>query len=163
VNTPQGITCGEITDNGNLITVENPTVDLVTKDEFGLVRGGQLYLSGVLKQIELKKIEKNGIVRYGWNLVSRVLTPRRTIHTVVYLDSPSSEVDILGGDGRVYCMPARKDNDNYLVCLLLQLERAHTETGRYKRIGLTKLSPYERTQSEVLQRSGDEGNIPYGS
>jgi hypothetical protein len=163
VNTPQGITCGDITEEGILISVENPTVDLVTDNEFGLVKGGRLYVKGVLKQIELKRKNSNRSVRYGWNLVSRVRGASQTTHTIVYLDSPSSEVDILGGDGHVYCMPARKEPDGYLVCLLLQLERTDTETGKYNRIGLTKISPYERTQSEVLELSGDEPSIPHGN
>jgi hypothetical protein len=163
VNTPQGITCGDITDEEMLITVENPTVDLETDNEFGLVKGGQLYLRGVLKHIELKKLEKNGSVRYGWNLLSRGRGASPIKHTIVYLDSPSSEVDILDSNGCVYCMPARKDSDNYLVCLLLQLEITDTETGKYRRIGLTKISPYERGQSEVRELSGDETNIPYGN
>ena len=72
VNAPQDITCGDITDKGLLITVGNPTVDLVIGDQFGLVTGGQLYLKGVLKQIELKKLEKDQKVRDGWNLMGGV-------------------------------------------------------------------------------------------
>jgi hypothetical protein len=37
------------------------------------------------------------------------------------------------------------------------------ETGNYMRIGSTKISPYERKQSKVLERSGDKKNIPYGN
>jgi hypothetical protein len=166
VDAPQGITCGEITNSKLHIKVENPTIKLeMPRNKFGLIKGGQLELLGVLKQIELNKRETNGAVRYGWNLRSTEGRGNSTTHSIVYLDSPDSDIDILGSHGRMYLMPARKDSDGYLICLLLQLEhdKRGKETRKYRRVGLTKVSPYEGDDAikVICEPSGDEATIPW--
>ena len=168
VDAPQGITCGEITSNMLYIKVENHAIELeVSSNKFGLVKGGHLELLGVLKHIELNKREINGTVRYGWGLRSTEGRGNSTTHWIVYLDSPDSDVDILGSHGRMYLMPARDDCDGYLICLLLQLEHDKTgkETKKYRRVGLTKVSPYEGDDAikHIREPSGDEASIPWSN
>jgi hypothetical protein len=166
VDAPQGITCGEITSSKLHIKVENPAIELeMPGNKFGLIKGGQLELLGVMKHIELNKLETNGAVRYGWNLRSTEGRGNSTTHSIVYLDSPDSDKDILGSNGRMYLMPAREDSDGYLICLLLQLQHdtKGKETRKYTRVGLTKVSPYEGDDAikAVCETSGDEASIPW--
>lgn len=167
---PQGITCGEISDIELLFKapVEKATVRLeVPGNKFGLVAGGELELVGILKEIELTRQETNGAVQYGWN--SKGIDGRgiAATHSIVYLDSPDCDTDILGSLGRMYIMPARKDSAGYLICLLLQLE--HDEKGRetkkYRRVGLAKVSPNDGGDSirVVCEASGYEASIPWSS
>jgi hypothetical protein len=165
VDAPQGITCGEIT-NKLHIKVANHTIELeMPGNKFGLVKGGQLELLGLLKHIELNKREINGAVRYVWNLRSTEGRGNSTTHTIVYLDSPDSDTDILGSHGRMYLMPARTDSDGSLICLLLQLEhdKRCEETMKYKRVGLAKVPLYEGDDAikVVSEPSGDEASIPW--
>jgi hypothetical protein len=81
------------------------------------------------------------------------------VHANVYLDSPSTDYDILGPAGQVYCLPVQMDSRRYLICLLLQ-ERIGM--GNFRRIGLTSIPPYDSDgQQDVLERSGDEEAIPH--
>jgi hypothetical protein len=168
VDAPQGINCGEITKNQLHIKVENVYTELeMPGKRFGLIKYGQLELLGVLKHIELNKWDTNGAVRYGWNLRSTGGRGNSMTHSIVYLDSPNSDTDISGSHGRMYLMPARTDSDRYLICLLLQLEhdKKGEETKNYRRVGLTKVSPYdgEDATKRVIEPSGDEAYIPWSN
>lgn len=152
-----GITYGEFTKEGLLIKVEEFNI-LQDKgaDEFGLViEGCNLRLTGALKRIKLeKRLGENGLIRYRWDLAE---SPRGAEETYsnVYLDSPQDDKDILGPDGRVFCLPARINDEGYIVCLLLQRDK--TKWGQYRRIGLTKVPPYdEEGQKQVYDRELSE-------
>jgi len=177
IDAQNGIQYGEITDtmaarNGNekvtsdglLIAVKKVGVMLVDKaNPFGLVKSGVLRLSGLMKKIKMKAIKKDGVVRYAWNLV-RGGVPSVLEHRNVCLDSPESDTDIFGPNGRAYCMPARRDIDKSLICLLFQLEtKTKSGTGRFRRVGVTKIPSYEAGQNTVLELSGEETEIPFGS
>lgn len=186
VDAPHGVKCGEITDilygdtdpetgeprkEGLLIEVSRVSVAPVSSDnKFGLVKGPEtgalnvLELRGVIKKIELKKIDLNGVIRYEWNLVT-VNGADVIKHRNVYLDSPNSDTDIFGPNAQVYCLPARKDSAGYLTCLLLQLERkAMLETGRFKRIGIARIPRYEDDGLErLLLLSEDDVDVPHGN
>jgi hypothetical protein len=65
-------------------------------------------------------------------------------HKNVSLDSVIDDDDLLGPDGDAYCTPARKNSVRYLICLPLQLEKKDKKkTSSFRRIGITKVSPYE--------------------
>jgi hypothetical protein len=188
VDAPHGVKCGEITDKyywdidpktGEprkeelLIKVSQVSVTPVSSDnEFGLVKGPEtgvsnfLELRGVVKKIELRRKIKLGVVRYEWNLVT-VNGSDIIIHRNVYLDSPDSDLDVLGPNGQIYsiyCLPARKDPAGYLTCLLLQLEKkAMVETGRFKRIGIARIAKYEDGMERLLALSEDDEAVPHGN
>jgi hypothetical protein len=172
IDAEKGIKYGQIIEeedekqkNNLYIEVEEATVTLVDwENPFGLVEKGHLKLSGLLQKIEMNQVKVNKLVRYEWRLTGTI--PGGILNTSpfsnVYLDSPSSDRDTLGPNGHLYCVPALKDSGEYLICLLLQLERKNgEETGFYKRVGLTKVPPYNQTgQDEVMKPSRDE--VPYG-
>lgn len=170
IDAPQGITYGEITKDGKitkdsteygmLIEVEEENIVTETNDKFGLVKSGYIKVSGVLRKIRMKKIKN---ARYAWNLEIRS-TKQLDEFRNVFLDSPESDQDIFGSEAHVYLLPARMDAKNYLICLLLQLERkGNKETGYYKRIGLTKVPHYIKSgQITVLKTTGEEATVPYG-
>lgn len=190
IEAPHSVKCGEITDvrfgegksphNGKP-TDEGLRIEVLeveaTPDQpdnrFGLVKDPSknpgvlngLKLRGVVKKIELTELNMDGVIRYGWNLVTRNAGVEVATLGNVYLDSPDSDTDILGPNGQVYCLPARKDSAGYLMCLLLQLERKDgVETGHFKRIGLTKIPPYDGGQEKVLALSAeDDEAIPHGN
>ncbi|CZR63271.1 uncharacterized protein PAC_13168 [Phialocephala subalpina] len=194
IDAPHGVKCGEITDvrfgEGRSPHTGQPTdeglrIEIIEVEvtpgqpdnKFGLIKDPStnsgvlnvLKLRGVVKKIELQELKVNGVTRYGWYLVTRSsgieAAVEVAIHRNVYLDSPDSDTDILGPNGQVYCLPARKDAAGYLMCLLLQLERKDgVETGRFGRIGLTKIPPYEGGQEKVLALSAeDDDAIPHGN
>ncbi|KUJ07008.1 HET-domain-containing protein [Mollisia scopiformis] len=164
VDVPHGINYGEITDHDLLISVVE--VDISPDSEnfkFGPVKSGYLTVRGVVNKVELAEIPMNGYVRYAWHLVTKTDT-RTVMHRNVYLDSPASDINILGRNGRVHCLAARKDTSGYLICLLLQLEtEGNMETGSYKRIGLAKIPSYEEGQERMLEFSDEDEPIPYGN
>jgi hypothetical protein len=158
VDAERGITYGEFTNKNLLFKVEEFKISRDQGgDEFGLViKGCSVKLTGVLRKIELeKRLDENGLIRYRWDLADR---PRGAVETYsnVYLDSPHDDKDILGPDGRIFCLPARINDDGYIVCLLLQ--RNKTKWSQYKRIGLTKVPPYdEEGQRQVYDRAASDG------
>jgi hypothetical protein len=160
VDAKGGIIYSEFTDQDLLIRVEDVNLSYRSeKNRFGVVTGGYIILSGVLKKIRMSDSKKN--TRYGWELLRNGQTFGRR-YTVVYLDCPESNADIFGPDSEVYLLPAakgdRKDHPKYLICLLLQL--FDKESGTFKRIGLTRVSPYLEGQEQVLEPSGDEKTVP---
>jgi len=165
VEADRGIKYGEFTDQDLLIEVKEIEVTPErTEDEFGVVKKGYLKLSGVFKKIEMNVSTKDGVTCYGWHLVRYGIGAKLSIYKNVCLDSPKSDPDILGPDGQVYCLPARKDSAGYLICLLLQLEKKdNIETGNFRRIGVTKIPSHGGGQESVCQLWGDEPAMPYGN
>lgn len=104
------------------------------RDEFGLVSGGHIKLTGIMKKIQLDPLNANGVSRYRWDLAGQ---PRNVAETYsnVYLDSPHDDGDILGPNGRVYCLPAREDTRKYLICLLLQQDKKEGKKQVYDPFG----------------------------
>jgi hypothetical protein len=100
VDAHHGVKCGEITDEGLLIEVEEVNVTPVSEEnKFGLVDTGYLRLRGVMKRIELEENRKNDAVRFSWHLMTN-MDEEVITHWNVYLDSPESDTDILGRHGR---------------------------------------------------------------
>ncbi|KAE8450422.1 hypothetical protein EG329_006497 [Mollisiaceae sp. DMI_Dod_QoI] len=162
VDDPHGINYGQISDKGLLIEViEVDIVPLSEENRFGLLKSGLLKLRGVVNKIELTKSPMNNYAWFAWHLITKAKEWSGS-HRNVYLDSPTSDKDIFGKSGRVYCLPARRDSAGYLICLLLQLERRDgVDTGSYTRIGLTKIAPYEEGQEKMLEFSTEDEPIPH--
>lgn len=141
----QGVTYGEITDQGLLIQVDSSedSVSIRSREggsQYGEVLGGHILLWGHLRKATLSRtVNAEGRQttdgRYCWYLQGRegiceTSEERRELeteeHRNVYLDCPwDDESRILDTDD-VYCMPAargpRADNEDskYIICLLLQ-------------------------------------------
>lgn len=163
VDADQGVIYGDIIEDGNpglRISVEDPEVHLAAEDPFGLVDKGSLHLTGVLKKIEMRMVNRGGKRRYVLNLVSRYNPrAREHKHSNVCLDSPFTDnEEILGNDVRLYCVPAWKDPNGSLVCLILQQLNKPLKT--YRRVGVTKISNYEKGANEVYELSGDVAGVP---
>jgi hypothetical protein len=146
-----GIKYGEVTDRDLLITVEEISVTpLLGSNEFGMLQGAHIEL-----QVKLRKalLFRKPPDRFGWRFIGRNHLDKEE-HTDVYLDCPArdgTEKDgegILGYDAGIFVVPAahtdRKASreSKYLTCLILQLDRKREAGPVFKRIGLTKLSPY---------------------
>jgi hypothetical protein len=165
VDASRGIKYGEISEQGLLIQVEAVDIVPIAKDSFGMVKQAILELSGALRKIEMNVMQDNaglsnkGSVRYGWKLAHEYVSNFHR-YRIVFLDSPESDSDILGPNGGLYCLPARKDSAGYLICLLLQLERKDgRETGMFRRVGLTKIPFYDKMGQESVLSFSDE-DIP---
>ncbi|KAF1981172.1 HET-domain-containing protein [Aulographum hederae CBS 113979] len=160
VDAETGITYGEVLDQENLLMeVTEVHVELKSRDDFGLVKSGFLDLTGRLRRIEM--VELDQVTRYGWRLAKPSLPGSQRLFTNVYLDAPRSDTDIFEPGANLYCMPAawsqRKNSSSKdLICLLLQ----QLDGNNYKRIGLAKVSAYDRGQNDVLSLIGDEPMLP---
>ncbi|EDU49608.1 heterokaryon incompatibility protein [Pyrenophora tritici-repentis] len=138
-----GIKYGAPTDRDLYISVKSISViEQKDFDEFGLLEDARLLLEGKLRKATLNKKDKG---RFGWRLVDRGDLDNDE-HTIVYLDCPAREDEsVWGPDADVYVVPAAKTNrkdpegSKYLTCLILRFDR---KRKAFRRIGLTKLSPY---------------------
>lgn len=161
IDAPHGITYGDITPTGKaLMEVHSVKVATVTDDKFGLVEDGSLMVSGKLKKIQMNPISDNKKNRYRWNLEN---PESQYEHSNVFLDSQSTDTDILGPEGRLYCLLAFECKDQTLICLLLQLENSDSAVENYRRVGLTRIPIYESGRDELLELSGTETDVPHGN
>jgi Heterokaryon incompatibility protein (HET) len=151
IDADRGITYGESTDAGLLIQVieasdvssDGVQITYVTNNKFGEIKGGHVDLTGILRKIEMKEFQEDDSVRYGFVLVNDGKATTEPTFRNVYLDSPSSDTDIFGPNGHIYCLPSRIDFSKYLVCLLLKFDEVK---GQFKRIGLARIHPYSKHQ-----------------
>jgi hypothetical protein len=191
VDAERGITYGDFTDENLLIKVmDHRVIQEKDADPYGLVKAGcTMELSGILKRIILeRRVGEDGLIRYRWALAEGPGAAAVETYSNVYLDSPQDDKDILGPDGRVFCLPAmippirgvtsqpdeparkddkgetaqsegqtqkddegnaiqpersaRRNDEGYIICLLLQRDK--TKWTQYRRIGLTKIPPYDQ-------------------
>ena len=173
VDAPQGVNFSPISEQGLLFKVRNYNISLEDKNnQFGLIATQSktnptcLELEGLLKGVEMLAIgsEEEGQedTRHGWRLRKVSSNAKACKFRNVCLDSVLDDHGLLGPDGHVYCMPARKNSAGYLICLLLQMEiQDGKETGNFRRIGTTKVPPYESGQKLVLELSGEEASVPH--
>jgi hypothetical protein len=173
VDAPQGVNFSPISEQGLLFKVRNYNISLEDKNnQFGLIATQSktnptcLELEGLLKGVEMLAIgsEEEGQedTRHGWCLRKVSSNAKACEFRNVCLDSVLDDHGLLGPDGHVYCMPARKNSAGYLICLLLQMEiQDGKETGNFRRIGMTKVPPYESGQKLVLELSGEEASVPH--
>jgi hypothetical protein len=141
-----GIRFAEITDQDLLITIESASViPAKGSDEFGLLEAAHIVLLGKLRKAVLLEKPRG---RYGWRLVDRNYLDNEE-HTIVFLDCPARDGQaILGPGAGIYIVPAAmgernsSEDSKYMTCLVLQFVEVRAEGPAYRRIGLTKLSPY---------------------
>lgn len=135
------------------IAVEKVHVNPKPGSKFGLVQPDcyislSCFLARIILEIRTDKpLPKSPIgpefVSYEWHWMGRERNKR--IPPDVYLDSPKSDFEnIKGVEARLYCVPAHKDSDGDLVCLLLQsLEKEVDGLMEYRRVGLTVIPAYQ--------------------
>jgi hypothetical protein len=173
-----GVKYGEVTDQDLLITIEEVSVTPRSgSDEFGMLDDAYIEL-----QVKLRKalLFKKGLDRFGWHLIGREFLDKEE-HTDVYLDCPARDgadkdnEGILGHDAKIFVVPAAHTDrkapreSKYLTCLILQLDREREAGPVFKRIGLTKLSPYGDHRAlndyEILKPYDSDANmlwdVPY--
>jgi hypothetical protein len=158
VDAPQGVKCGETTREKDLfIAVEKINVTTKPDSLYGLVeKGCYLELTCSLKRIEMWFREKKGTTHYVWNLAEGSKEEMDRKHDNVYLDSPDNDFEsIQGPHGQLYCVPARKNSKDYLICLLLQLVSWEDPKRCFRRVGLTIIPPFEGGQEDLI--SPDDG------
>jgi hypothetical protein len=157
-----GIVYGEVTDQDIFIRIQHVQIDLESQEsKYGLVIGGHIILWGKLRRAKLFKKDKG---RFSWRLVGREELDSEE-HTNVYLDCPDED-DVFETDD-VYCLPAamgerdQTKESKYLICLLLQL--VHGEKATFRRIGLTKLSPWadKLARHQLLDSFESDVDIPH--
>lgn len=162
VDSSNGITYGETTDKGLLIKVKDYSLAYRTNDRFGLVTGGYISLSGMLKKAKLEGSREHSSTAYSWQIV-KYDKPYGRKHFNLALDSCFDDTNfwpIFGPRGQIYCLiAARGIGTKYLICLLLQLkDRA---TGTYIRVGWTKISQYDQdSQKLIVEPTGEEAGMP---
>jgi hypothetical protein len=172
-----GIKYGEVTDQDLLIMVEEISVTPRSgSDEFGMLdRGAYIELQAKLRKAVLFKKPPD---RFGWRLIDRVNIDKEE-HTDVYLDCPTRDgtgndnEGILGHNAGIFVVPAAFTDrrtpreSKYLTCLIIQLDKKHEAGPVFKRVGLTKLSPYGDHKAlydrEILKPyDSDIGMLPEG-
>jgi len=169
-NEGYGITYAEFTDRDLLIEVEEvETTSEEQSDEYGLISAGHIYLRGKLRKAKLFKKSKDAFKgRFGWKLTNREELDAEE-HTNVYLDSyRRDQNDIFGDEAGIYVLPAAKGErtalmeSKYIICLLLQLLKEH-DKSTYRRIGLTKLSPWadSGTVHKILDVYPSDVDMPH--
>ncbi|KAL1797272.1 hypothetical protein ACET3X_003878 [Alternaria dauci] len=173
-----GIKYGEVTDRDLLITVEEISITPRSRsDEFGILDDAYVELQVKLREASFFRRPPD---RFAWHLVGRG-NLNDEIYTDVYLDCPARDATgdnnggILSGDAKMFVVPAaytdRKASreSKYLTCLILRLDRTHRAKPVFRRVGLTKLSPYGDHKAldnhEILKPYDSDANmvenVPY--
>lgn len=166
-----GITYAEITDQDLFIEVEDVKITpKLPTNEYGLILSGQISVRGKLRKAILSHKPKG---RFGWTLADREELGHEE-HNNVYLDCLARDGErIFGPDAGVCILPAAlgertaTKESKYIICLLLQLVKEDTCDGpitMYKRIGLTKLSPWADNSAvqslRILEAFDSDVTIP---
>ncbi|KAL9078082.1 MAG: hypothetical protein Q9157_002993 [Trypethelium eluteriae] len=169
IDSPSGITYGEITDRDLLISISK--VEVIPEEDndyFGLLKAGLLTLkANNLREVQMEIIASNDTIRFGWRFMEDVLYQEiekegmagrgvKRPYSNVYLDSPVDDDDILNTTRQIFCLPAAS-SDDYLLCLLLKLLEPQEVSAfeqelasfdqklpSFKRIGLAKVAPYDK-------------------
>lgn len=173
-----GIVYGEVTDRDLCIELDKGNnsvhVEVNPENSFGLVTGGHIMLWGSLRRAKLYRRERG---RHYWHLKERnMIHPdlEAEEHTNVYLDSPEDDdkdYNIFNSDD-IFVVPAsmgpriEDDKSKYLICLMLQQVRDHGQfrgNGTFRRIGLTKLSPWadKLARQHIITFSGSDIDLPH--
>ncbi|OAL07385.1 HET-domain-containing protein [Phaeosphaeriaceae sp. SRC1lsM3a] len=166
-----GIRYAEVTDQDLLITIDQASVEPKSgSDEFGLLESAEVVILGQLRRANFSLSEK-AKGRFEWRLMDRDELSEEE-HTIVFLDCPERDVPgILGPDAEVYIVPAAlgdrtaSKDSKYLTCLILQLDHSRKERPSFRRVGVTKLSPYGDHKAleglEILKKYESDGAMPH--
>ncbi|RMZ68292.1 heterokaryon incompatibility [Pyrenophora seminiperda CCB06] len=175
-----GITYADTTDQDLFIKVESVSVTpRPESDEYGILNSAHLILHGKLRRAHLYPLgAAKGKGRFGWRFLGRGEALDNEEHTNVYLDCPARDAlpeehrdGIFGLDKGVYVVPAAKgertasEKSKYVTCLLLQLVRGNEPGPAFRRIGLTKLSPWADSVAlhdyKMLDVYGSDVDMPH--
>lgn len=158
-NEMRGIKYAEVTNKDILIELVRASATAQQgSDIFGLLDDARLTIRGKLRRAMMDGPNEKG--RYSWNLMDRGELDKEQ-HRNVYLDCPKRDGKITGPDANIYVVPVARGSrlepqgSKYMICLLLQLV-LKGDDGRkkaFRRIGLTKLSPW--ADSKALEEGKD--------
>ena len=125
-----------------------------------------LYLHCQLRKASISMKERG---RFGWKLVG--LGPLdEEEHTNVYLDCPTQDGEsVLHPHADIFVIPAAmgertaSSGSKYMICLLLQLIKGHPDGPAFRRVGLSKLSPWAngRTIEKIRQPCWNDIDMPH--
>ncbi|KAI8939937.1 hypothetical protein NX059_003663 [Plenodomus lindquistii] len=159
----------DVTTDPPLIEVEEISVQPKQgSDEFGILDAAHMVIWGQLLKVKLSLEEGTG--RYEWRLINHGDLSKEK-HTIVYLDCPSRDNGIISDrDAGIFVVPTALGDptaavgSKYTICLILQVDRSNEAGPTFRRIGLTKLSPYAdaKTMLEIKTRLklGIDKDIP---
>lgn len=141
--TGHGLIYAKAANRNFVIRIEDTSVETLTDNEFGVTSKARIFVWGKLCAARLSALPNN---RFGWHLVNRE-DLNNEIHRNVYLDCPPRDLDCIDNlKARVYVLPVARERSHsgtspneYLYCLIL---RPGVEKGTFRRIGMTKLSPF---------------------
>jgi Heterokaryon incompatibility protein (HET) len=165
----KGIIYGDVTDRDLFIKIDDVQITLKSNEnKYGQIDKGHIVLWGKLRKIRLSYKEKER-GRFCWRLVDRTKELDDEEHSNVYLDCPNHD-KVLDMDN-TYCLPAAKgertevEESKYIICLLLQAAEGF-EDGTFKRIGLTKLSPWgdklaRNLETGILKSYDSDIDLPH--
>jgi hypothetical protein len=158
-NEMRGIKYAEITNKDLLIEFVGASVTAKQgSDIFGLLDDARLTIRGKLRKATIDGPNEKG--RYSWNLVDREDLDDEQ-HRNVYLDCPTRDKGITGPYANIYVVPVARGSrlatkgSKYMICLLLQSVLIGEDGVKkaFRRIGLTKLSPW--ADSKALEEGKD--------
>ena len=131
------VNAASVADEGMLITVKDVCIEYATDDRWGLVKGGYLIVQGILKELQLRRIPETGT----WRMVVEGREVKQAagplweqLGPLVQLDVDVEDFEKENGEGRLFCLGARKPVGGYwthFTCLLLE----HLGRGEYRRVG----------------------------
>lgn len=156
------ISAGTPVEEGILISVKELSIDHVTEDITGLVKGGFLVLEGALKRLALRRpsvsVDMWLVNVNGKDLLRHTDEEWGPTSLLVHLDVDQADFEVENVGQTLYCVPARQPDGrhwSFLVCLILE----HLGDGSFRRLGKIWTDEAEEIDF-VLGRGEDESLMP---
>ncbi|KAL8883645.1 MAG: hypothetical protein Q9215_008112 [Flavoplaca cf. flavocitrina] len=156
------ISAGTPVEEGILFSVKELSIDHVTEDITGLVKGGFLVLEGALKRLSLRRrsvsVDMWLVNINGKDLLRHTDEDWGPTSLLVRLDVDQADFEIENVGQTLYCVPARQPDGRYwsfLVCLILE----HLGDGSFRRLGNIWTDEAEEINF-VVGRGEDESLLP---
>ena len=147
---------------GMLFTVEDVHLDFQTNDDTGPVKSGHIILTGVLKELRLRR---NPDAQASWiqevngrNVTKQLAAGEADESLEVYLDVDQPDFKAEIEQTSLYCMPARRmksPSPDCVQCLLLK----HLDSGIFSRLGLSTISMSD-DRAFILEHHVNAPSIP---
>ncbi|KAL8833929.1 MAG: hypothetical protein Q9176_007751, partial [Flavoplaca citrina] len=156
------ISAGTPVEEGILFSVKELSIDHLTEDITGLVKGGFLVLEGALKRLSLRRrsvsVDMWLVNINGKDLLRHTDEDWGPTSLLVRLDVDQADFEIENVGQTLYCVPARQPDGRYwsfLVCLILE----HLGDGSFRRLGNIWTDEAEEINF-VVGRGEDESLLP---
>ncbi|KAI4288634.1 MAG: hypothetical protein L6R35_002102 [Caloplaca aegaea] len=154
------ISAGTPVEEGILFSVKELSIDHVTEDITGLVKGGFIVLEGALKRLGLRRpsvpIDMWLVNVNGRDLLRHTDEEWGPTSLLVHLDVEQADFEVENVAQTLYCMPARQPDGRYwsfLVCLILE----HLGEGIFRRLG--KIWTDEAEEIDFILRRGENESL----